>query len=114
MSIRFGIKFACLERTQLLEILYTTLPDKSKVFTSKDVVTITPYSAKVSVATAAGEVFEGDLVVGADGVHSLTRREMWRVADLEQPGRIPLKEKNSELTVNFTRLHSLILARHGH
>lgn len=90
---RFGIKFACLERTQLLEILYTTLPDKSKILTSKDVATITPHEATISVTTAAGEEFQGDLVVGADGVHSLTRREMWRIADIEQPGRISLKEK---------------------
>jgi FAD dependent monooxygenase len=93
--------------------LYTTLPDKSKVLTSKDVTTITPNDAKVSVTTAAGEEFQGNLVVGADGVHSLTRREMWRIADIEQPGRISLKEKRSESTGNFTSLLFLILGRHG-
>lgn len=92
---RFGLKFAALERTQLLEILYTHLPDKSRVLTSKGVVRITPHGNKMSVTTADGDEFQGDLVVGADGVHSVTRREMWRIANIEQPGLIPFKEQAS-------------------
>ncbi|GKT46893.1 FAD-dependent monooxygenase ctvC [Colletotrichum spaethianum] len=37
-------------------------------------------SAGVRVRTINGEVYEADLVVGADGVHSRTRSEMWRMA----------------------------------
>lgn len=99
---RFGLKFACLERTQLLEILYTHLPDKSRILTSKGVVRITPHGSKMTVTTADGDEFQGDLVVGADGVHSVTRREMWRIANIEQPGLIPLKEQASMLLHSFS------------
>ncbi|KAG2411786.1 hypothetical protein HFD88_009342 [Aspergillus terreus] len=98
---RFGLKFAALERTQLLEILYTHLPDKSRILTSKGVVRITPHDSKMSVTTADGDEFQGDLVVGADGVHSVTRREMWRIANIEQPGLIPFKEQAS-MSVEFS------------
>jgi FAD dependent monooxygenase len=82
--------------------LYTTLPEKSKVLTSKDVTKITPNEPNISATTATGEVFEGSLIVGADGVHSMTRREMWRIADIEQPGRISPEEKRSEFTGNLS------------
>jgi FAD dependent monooxygenase len=35
----------------------------------------------------------GDLVIGADGVHSLTRKFMWDHADRTEPGSIPLSDK---------------------
>lgn len=88
--------FAILERRQLLEVLYTGLQDKSKVHTGKQVTSILPTESGVSVTTADGASYDGDLVVGADGVHSFVRSEMWRVADLEQPGLISKKERSSE------------------
>jgi FAD dependent monooxygenase len=50
----------------------------------------------VRVFTEGGAVYEGDLVMGADGVHSLVRKEMWRLADLKQPGLISHREKTSQ------------------
>lgn len=48
----------------------------------------------MSVRTRDGSTFYGDLVVGADGVHSKVRREMWRLAELDVPGHITEKEKD--------------------
>ncbi|KAE8381997.1 hypothetical protein BDV26DRAFT_300471 [Aspergillus bertholletiae] len=96
----FGMEFSILERRQLLEVLYTQLKDKSKVHTSKQVTSVLPTGSGVSVTTTDGVRYDGDLVVGADGVHSFVRSEMWRIADLEQPGLISKKEK-SGMTVEF-------------
>ncbi|KAE8143620.1 hypothetical protein BDV38DRAFT_289532 [Aspergillus pseudotamarii] len=96
----FGMDFAILERRQLLEVLFTGLQDKSKVHTGKQVTGILLTESGVSVTTTDGARYDGDLVVGADGVHSFVRSEMWRIADLEQPGLISNKER-SNMTVEF-------------
>ena len=88
--------FAILERRQLLEVLYTGLQDKSKVHSGQQVTSVLPTEAGVSVTTADGTRYDGDLVVGADGVHSFVRSEMWRIADLEQPRLISKKEKSGK------------------
>lgn len=39
----------------------------------------------MQITTKDGATFTGDILVGADGVHSQTRAEMWRIADAEDP-----------------------------
>ncbi|KAF7592167.1 hypothetical protein BBP40_000654 [Aspergillus hancockii] len=96
----FGMPFAILERRQLLEALYTELRDKSRVHVSKQVSSVQSTASGVSVVTTDGSIYDGDLVVGADGIHSFVRSEMWRIADLERPGLISQEEKSS-LKVEF-------------
>ncbi|KAG8412675.1 hypothetical protein J3458_013116 [Metarhizium acridum] len=78
----FGYPIVFLERRQLLRILYDALPDKTKLHVNKTVSTIEHFTKDqvggARVLTKEGDVYEGDLVVGADGVHSQTRREIWR------------------------------------
>ena len=40
----------------------------------KNIVNITKASSSVEVVTQNGETFSGDILVGADGIHSATRR----------------------------------------
>ena len=40
----------------------------------------------VHVTTTSGTRFTGDILVGADGVHSIVRQEMWRLAREKAPG----------------------------
>jgi 2-polyprenyl-6-methoxyphenol hydroxylase-like FAD-dependent oxidoreductase len=76
-----------------LEILYETLPDKTKVKTGANVVDIIDSDDSVEVIMKDGSVEKGDLVIGADGVHSLVRSLMWRNANTAVPGLITTAEK---------------------
>lgn len=45
------------------------------------------------VTTKSGVTYEGDLVVGADGVHSQVRSEMWSFSNSPYLGRISSQEQ---------------------
>ncbi|KAL3477319.1 hypothetical protein BJX99DRAFT_269911 [Aspergillus californicus] len=94
---RFGLPLAFLERRKLLQILFHSLPDASRVLVGQTVVSVEQDTAgnSIAVRTKDGSLHRGDLVVGADGVHSRVRAEMWRLAELHQPGLISAREKSS-------------------
>nr|K2QVI4.2 RecName: Full=FAD-dependent monooxygenase dpmpE; AltName: Full=Diterpenoid pyrone biosynthesis cluster protein E; Flags: Precursor [Macrophomina phaseolina MS6] len=94
----FAYPIAFMERRKLLEILYDLLPDKSRVEVDKAVSRIEEHPEHHGVLRAYthdGDVYEGNLVVGADGVHSRTRREMWRLSGSSPTGDVPVSERNS-------------------
>jgi hypothetical protein len=90
---RFGFLIAFLERQKLLEILYQTYPDPSKIIVDQKVLEVKLLENKSCVVTKDGSMYMGDLLVGADGVHSRIRSEMWRLADTKDPGLITHREK---------------------
>ncbi|KAI0157184.1 FAD/NAD(P)-binding domain-containing protein [Hypoxylon sp. FL1284] len=82
-----------LERRRFLEILYDGLPDKSYIRTNCNVKSIQHHVSSVDVTLADGTVETGDMVLGVDGVSSLTRSLMWEHADKVAPGTITQKDK---------------------
>ncbi|CAK7234707.1 hypothetical protein SBRCBS47491_009040 [Sporothrix bragantina] len=92
MVQRHGYPITFLDRQMVLQVLYDNIQDKSKVLVNKQVKTVTNTDQGVSVTTADGSVYEGDILVGADGIHSTVRDEMWRIAHRESPGWIPADE----------------------
>jgi 2-polyprenyl-6-methoxyphenol hydroxylase-like FAD-dependent oxidoreductase len=68
------------ERQRLLGALWGAIKDKSKIHPSSSVAKIEHHDGGVSIETRDGRIFTGDFVVGADGVHSKTRGEMWRLS----------------------------------
>lgn len=82
-----------LTRQQLLSVLYSGLRDKSKVRVKKKVAKVQTEEFGVSVLTEDGESYHGDLVVGADGVHSVVRPELWRMATQERQA-FPLRDRS--------------------
>lgn len=76
-----------LDRQMLLQVLYDTIEHKDRILTGKRVVKLEMSDGELArVHTTEGSVYDGDIVVGADGVHSATRSEMWRLADELVPG----------------------------
>ncbi|KAL3471460.1 hypothetical protein BJX99DRAFT_237342 [Aspergillus californicus] len=97
LTERFGFPLAFLDRQKVLQHLADSLPDTGRVSTRQSVVKIQQYKNSTRVYTQDGSCFQGDLIVGADGVHSLVREEMWRLA--AEAGseifRSPVKEKEA-------------------
>lgn len=86
---RFGYSVCLLPRKRLIQLLYDHLEDKSKVHAGhgKRVIRVDHSVDGVEVFTEDGSSYSGDVVVGCDGIHSSVRSEMWRHADLNQPGK---------------------------
>lgn len=75
------------------------MQSKEKIILDQRVVSVRHEGAKVKVMTQAGSEFVGDILVGADGVHSNVRKEMWRLADQLEPGYIPTSERTGMFDV---------------
>lgn len=81
------------DRQTLVRHLYENLPDRSKIHTSKRVERIEHTEQGVRVHLADGTVEEGDIVIGADGVHSRAKECMWEYASRADTDPIPKNDK---------------------
>jgi 2-polyprenyl-6-methoxyphenol hydroxylase-like FAD-dependent oxidoreductase len=75
-----------MDRRQLVETLFDHLEDKSKVLLGKNVVSVEHSAARITVKCGDGSSYDGDVLVGADGVSSKTKQEMWRLAESTKAG----------------------------
>lgn len=80
-----------IDRQMLIQVLYENLKHKDRVLTSQRVVSVDFTNSGAYVTTKDNKVFSGDMVVGADGIHSTVRKEMWRQAPT---GYFPLDEES--------------------
>ncbi|KAJ6111908.1 hypothetical protein N7523_007969 [Penicillium sp. IBT 18751x] len=85
MEDLLGYRMWFMDRQHMLRALYDNLQDKSKIHTSMEVLNIQELDNGVQVGMKDGCTIRGDILVGADGVHSRMRNEMWRLADMEEP-----------------------------
>lgn len=108
MLCRHGYATTFFDRQLLLEILYNRLGEKDRVQTSKKVVTVEYLPTKVLVHCADQSVVEGDIVVGADGVRSTVRKEMWRHMESSGLEKEAKEEKASMFALNAVTSHALI------
>jgi hypothetical protein len=75
------------DRQWLLKVLYDNVEHKEKILLNKRITKIVHIDTDgVQVSTADGETFHGSIVVGADGIHSAVREEMFRIGNDLQPG----------------------------
>lgn len=73
--------------------LYDNLPDQSTIKLNKRVQSIQHHETGVHVLLTDGTVEEGDIVIGADGVHSDVRSQMWDYASKSEPSVVPESDK---------------------
>ncbi|KAJ1337990.1 FAD dependent monooxygenase [Microdochium nivale] len=88
MLERHGYSLFVTSRYDFVSVLHNHVQHKERLLVNRKVVRIEsdvdPSSTSDSPArvhTADGDVFEAQVVIGADGVHSFVRSEMWRLAD---------------------------------
>ncbi|KAI7779534.1 hypothetical protein LA080_000723 [Diaporthe eres] len=98
---RTGCPSIFIDRQMLLQVLYDNLVHKDKVFTKKRVTNVDIVDGGVHVRTEDGDSFEGDIIVGADGIHSAVRDEMWRIGHQLSPGYFPPDEHSSNTKYIF-------------
>ena len=91
-----GYAVAFLERQRILKILFDRAPDAKKILTKKRVVSVESLIDGVRVHCDDGSQFVGDTVAGADGVHSIVRREMWRHAECKNALEDLAKDKKGK------------------
>ncbi|PFH59493.1 hypothetical protein XA68_12253 [Ophiocordyceps unilateralis] len=103
---RFGYPLAFLERQRFLEILYEKLEGKKHVHTGQRVVRVDDEGDRAVVRTADGKEHFGHLVVGADGVHSIVRSEIWRHDREAGTGMVTEKEKSS-LRIDYACVYGI-------
>ncbi|KAF1850137.1 FAD/NAD(P)-binding domain-containing protein [Cucurbitaria berberidis CBS 394.84] len=95
---RLGYEPIFVDRQILIRVLYENLKDKSRVLISKGVTNVVQTSDGVQVETKDGDLFTGEILVGADGIHSAVRREMWRLGNADRPGYFSRQERDEVAT----------------
>jgi 2-polyprenyl-6-methoxyphenol hydroxylase-like FAD-dependent oxidoreductase len=99
---RHGYPVVFFDRRMLIAILYEKIKDKSKVITSERVQTVENGTSGVTVTTTSGQTYTGSILIGADGVHSKVRQEMWKAAQTVDPTWIDPSEESGMKKLNST------------
>jgi FAD dependent monooxygenase len=95
---KFDMPVILFDRQKCVTHLFDNLPDQTKVRTSARVERIDQDDNGVKVWLTDGTYEEGDIVIGADGVHSLVRELMWDYAAKKDPSLIPDSDKKALFT----------------
>ncbi|WYZ38098.1 hypothetical protein EsH8_III_000012 [Colletotrichum jinshuiense] len=96
LTQRHGYPSMFMERYELLSVLYQHLEEKDRIFVNKKVKRVESSEENALVYTTDGSVFEGQVVIGADGVRSTIRQEMWRNADANNDSStIPVQDRQN-------------------
>jgi 2-polyprenyl-6-methoxyphenol hydroxylase-like FAD-dependent oxidoreductase len=85
-----------IDRQMLVQILYDNIRHKNRILTKSRVTRIGLIKNGIKAYTKEGKCFTGDIVVGADGIHSVVREEMWRIGMKCSPGYFPDNETSRE------------------
>ncbi|KAK3819386.1 MAG: hypothetical protein JOS17DRAFT_756323 [Linnemannia elongata] len=87
-------------RPLLYDLLLSQVP-KHKILFNKRVLTISEKEEKVTIQTSDNSIYEGDILVGADGAYSAVRQRLYDA--LKKEGKLP-KSDQEDLPFNCTCL----------
>ncbi|KAF9132876.1 hypothetical protein BGX30_012498 [Mortierella sp. GBA39] len=96
----YGYPNYIVARPQLYDLLLTQVP-AHKILLGKRVLTISEDDERVKVQTSDNSVYEGDILVGADGAYSAVRQRLYE--NLKQLDQLP-KSDQEDLPFNCTCL----------
>jgi len=82
------------DRQWLLQILYNNVKHKDRILVGERVQEVIPIADGIEVRTGPGSLYRGHILIGADGIHSSVRREMFRLAHETKPGHFPVGEED--------------------
>lgn len=95
-----------MDRQRVLEQLYSKLGDhRDRVLVNKKTVNVENLPDGVRIHCADGSVYEGDLVVGADGVRSFVRQSMWKSMG-EHGLQAKVEKEKTSISIPQQSLHS--------
>lgn len=94
IGVRLGYPFAWIERCALVKVLADGVRRRDCVLTSKRVAVIEQSERDgATVMCTDGSVYRGDIVIGADGIRSKTRQEMWRYMEKGPGGGVEVAQE---------------------
>ena len=96
MRAKYGFDIYVTERVVAVESIYNQIQQKDKIITGQKITKIEQTDIGVELSSASGQKWKANIVVGADGVHSATREEMWKMGNKENPklfGKAPGNRK---------------------
>ncbi|TWU71191.1 hypothetical protein ED733_001984 [Metarhizium rileyi] len=97
-----------LERQRFLQILHDTLDSRDRIQTGKRVLAVESGRDGAVVKTADGSEYTADLVVGADGVHSVVRSEIWRHLKEGKGTRVPeTEQENTGIKYEYSCIYGI-------
>ncbi|OCT53944.1 FAD binding monooxygenase [Cladophialophora carrionii] len=83
------------DRHLLLATLYDNIKDKRNLLLNKRVSRIDHKHKTATVQCKDGTTYTGDVIVGADGVHSIVRQEMFRHLEVNEPHLLDPSDKTA-------------------
>lgn len=81
-----------LSRRSCMETLYSHIKHKDRILVNKRVSKVVRAHSRVELITEDGTIYTGDVLAGGDGIHSVVRKEMWRLGAELKPGYFPEDE----------------------
>ncbi|KGO40828.1 Monooxygenase, FAD-binding [Penicillium expansum] len=113
LNKQHGYPIAFLPRRMLLKILLKHLGDRQDdVVPNKKVIRVDHYPSHVIVHCADGSSFEGDMVVGADGVRSVVRQSMWDYME-SQGLKSEVQKERSTMSAEYNCVFGMSTATPG-
>ncbi|GKT58903.1 LOW QUALITY PROTEIN: FAD binding domain-containing protein [Colletotrichum tofieldiae] len=97
-----------IDRQVLLQVLHNNIKNKEKIPADNRVTGVEV--ASVGFISQHGSSYDGDFLLGADGVHSTTRKETWRLANRMSPGLFSPDEGSSACNASGQQLSDLLTA----